>query len=803
MVFALFSHTKPNHLRKLFLFFLLSVAAFSVKAQKFTISGYLGDAETGEKLIGASIYSKQKLLGTTTNAYGFYSLTLPTDTYNLVFSYVGYASQKLKINLVQNEVINLELSSSIQLKTFEVTATQAEQIQERSQMSVIDIPMKSVEVIPALLGERDILKVIQLLPGVQSGGEGTSGLYVRGGGPDQNLILLDGVPVYNASHLFGFFSVFNNDAINNVELIKGGFPARYGGRLSSVIDIKMKEGNQKKWHGTGSIGLVSSKLTVEGPLIKDKTSLIVSGRRTYIDLLARPIIKRQAQLSGTDAVAGYYFYDVNAKVNHKFSDNSRLFLSLYTGKDRAYADFEDEYNSGSTRYVSKNEASLGWGNVTTALRWNQVISKKVFSNTTFTYSKYQFRVGEKLDDTTYEPDTTYGELFEYSYTSGIEDFTGKIDFDILPNPNHYIKVGLGDIYHTFTPGVNAFRNELGGNQNDIDTSFGANKIFAHELFAYAEDDIKIGSRLKVNVGLHFSGFISGKTSYYSLQPRFSGRFSINDNLSVKASYAEMAQFIHLLTNGTIGLPTDLWVPSTDQVKPQNSRQFAIGLAQTLKQKFEVSLEGYYKTMQNLIEYKEGASFFSVDKNWDEQIEFGQGNSYGAELLVQKKEGKTTGWIGYTLSWTNRQFDNLNFGKTYPFKYDRRHDISFVLVHQLKENIDVGVTWVYGTGNAVTLATQKYPAASQVSFAGFDYFQTVQYFESRNDFRMPSYHRLDIGINFKKEKKWGERTWSFGAYNTYSRQNPFYLFFDTIGDQTVVKQVSLFPIIPFFAYSFKF
>lgn len=773
-------------------------------AQKFTISGFISDAETGEKLIGASVYTQQNYQGTTSNNYGFFSLTLPSDTYNIVVSYVGFSAQKAKVNLNQNITVNFELASSITLKTFEVTSTMVEQIQERSQMSAVEIPMKSVEIIPALLGERDILKVIQLLPGVQSGGEGTSGLYVRGGGPDQNLILLDGVPVYNASHLFGFFSVFNNDAINSVELIKGGFPARYGGRLSSVIDIRMKEGNLKKWQGSGSIGLVSSKLTIEGPIWKDKTSIIVSGRRTYIDLLARPIIRRQAQISGNNATAGYYFYDLNAKINHKFNDKSRLFLSAYLGDDRAYARFDDEYTFENIKYTSLSDAGLGWGNLTTALRYNHVISKKVFSNTTLTYSRYRFEVGERSESTTTTPDTTFGQTFEYTYNSGIEDVAAKIDFDILPNPNHYIKTGVGNIYHTFTPGVNALRNDLGNTSNNLDTSFGAQRIYAHELFAYAEDDIKVGARLKVNVGLHYSGFISGKTQYHSLQPRISGRFLINDDLSIKASYAEMAQFIHLLTNGTIGLPTDLWVPSTNKVKPQNSQQVALGLAQTFKNMFEVSVEGYYKSMQNIIEYKEGASFFSVDKNWDEQIEFGTGNSYGAELFVQKKEGKTTGWIGYTLSWTNRQFDNLNFGNPFPFRYDRRHDIGIVVVHQLNERIDFGVTWVYGTGNAVTLATTKYPSTSaSASFAGFEYLSTVQYFENRNDFRMPSYHRLDVGVNFKKPTRWGERTWSFGAYNTYNRRNPFYLYFENQINRTVVKQVSLFPIIPFISYSFKF
>lgn len=784
--------------------FLLVFVSTCLVAQKHTISGYVSDAQTGEKLIGASIYDPKALNGTTTNAYGFFSITLPADSVTIVFSFVGYTKKALSLNLTQDVSLNIELSPSIELKTFEVTATQVEKIEQRTQMSAVEIPMKQIEIIPALLGERDILKVVQLLPGVQSGGEGTSGFYVRGGGPDQNLILLDGVPVYNASHLFGFFSVFNPDAINHVELTKGGFPARYGGRLSSVLDIRMKEGNLKEWHGSGSVGIVASKLTLEGPIWKDRTSFIVSGRRTYIDILAQPFIRRQAQQTGEDIRAGYYFYDVNAKINHKFSDKSRLYLSAYLGNDQAYADFESEYRYNDIVNQSRSESRLGWGNITSALRWNKVLSNKVFSNTTLTYSRYQFNVGEFSQDVTTEPDTSYTSTFDYTYLSGIEDFTAKVDFDILPNPNHYIRVGLGDIYHTFTPGVNAFQSD-GISSDILDTTFGAQPVYAHEVFAYAEDDIRFGARLKANVGLHYSGFISGKTHYHSLQPRVSARYLLSDNLSVKASYAQMAQFIHLLTNGTIGLPTDLWVPSTDKVKPQNSHQIAIGLAKTIKD-FEVSVEGYYKTMQNLIEYKEGASYFSFAANWDDQIEFGQGTSYGGEFFIQKKAGIITGWVGYTLSWTNRQFDNLNFGEPFPYRYDRRHDISIVLVGQLSENVDVGVTWVYGTGNAVTLATTQYLANTSYNpfqFGGGQFLPTVSYFESRNDFRMPSYHRLDVGFNFKKEKKWGERTWSIGTYNSYNRQNPFYLFFEDQGDRTVLKQVSLFPIIPYVAYSFKF
>ena len=789
---------------KLLLTLFLAVTTSICSAQnKFTISGYLSDKTSGEKLIGASIFNPKSLKGTSTNVYGFYSLTLPSDTFTLVYSFVGYTPIKVKIDLKMDQRLDFELSPSIELNTFEVSATKGERIEQRTQMSSVELSMKQVEVLPALLGERDILKILQLMPGIQSGGEGSSGLYVRGGGPDQNLILLDGVPVYNASHLFGFFSVFNSDAIKNVELTKGGFPARYSGRLSSVLDIRMKEGNLKEWHGSASIGLIASKLTVEGPLWKDRTSIIVSGRRTYIDVLAAPFIKMANQNnSGPTFRGGYYFYDLNAKINHKINDKNRIFLSTYLGKDLAYADFGDEYIYEQTKEESYNEARLGWGNKTTALRWNWLISNKLFANTTLTYSKYNFNISELFESTIENVDSTTTNSSKFGYDSGIDDFAGKIDIDYIPNPNHYIKFGISDIYHTFTPGINAFQL-TDENAPTIDTTFGANQVFAHEFAAYIENDMRIGARLKMNVGINYSGLIGQRKNYFNLQPRIAGRFLLSDDLSIKASYTQMAQYIHLLTNASIGLPTDLWVPSTDSVSPENSEQFALGIAKTFKKKYEVSIEAYYKTMQNLIEYKEGASFFSVDKNWDQQIEIGNGNAYGFEFFIQKKEGKATGWIGYTLSWTNRTFDNLNFGEPYPYRYDRRHDLSIVLTHKVSDNFDFGATWVYGTGNAVTLSTVSYIATPYSNYGNPEYLPKVSYFNNRNDFRMPSYHRLDFGANFHKEKKYGKRTFSVGAYNAYSRRNPFFIYFEQTSQETKLKQISLFPIIPFVAYNYKF
>jgi outer membrane receptor for ferrienterochelin and colicin len=782
-----------KHLFSLFIVF-WGLLAFG-QSSKITISGTLTDAKTGEELIGATVFETKQLVGAGSNIYGFYSLTLNADSVELIFSYVGYQTERKKLLLSSSLRLNVALSPGTLLDEAIISSEQGEQIQEQTQMSTMDLDMLKVEQLPVLLGERDIMKTIQLLPGVQSGTEGASGLYVRGGGPDQNLILLDGVPVYNASHLFGFFSVFNSDAIRNVEIIKGGFPARYGGRTSSVIDIRMKEGNMKEFHGEGSIGIIASKLTLQGPIKKDKTSFLVSARRTYIDLLARPFISA----AGNGERGGYYFYDVNAKLNHIINADNRLFLSSYFGKDRAYFGFD---NSDVGDFQESNDAELAWGNQIVALRWNHIHNSRAFSNVTGTYSNYGFLVGNKFTSTS--PLGT--ERTELRYESGIRDFGVKWDLDFIPSPSQYWKMGGGYTYHTFTPGMNVF--EIENPEASLDTSFGSSTVYAHEIQAYIENDWKITEKLKINVGLHFGGFSVNDKFYTSLQPRLSGRYLLNEKTSIKASYARMTQFIHLLTNVSIGLPTDLWLPATDNVRPQGSDQIALGMATSLKNNFQFSAEVYYKWMTNLIEYKDGASFQGSGENWENLVEVGKGNAYGLELLLEKKSGKITGWVGYTLSWTNREFENLNFGEPFPYRFDRRHDIGLALSYHINDHIDMGFVWVYGTGNAVTLGTTTFSTLTNNPsvFGNNELFfaPPAEYFEERNDFRMPAYHRLDVGINLHKETKFGERTWSFGLYNMYNRQNPFFLYFGSNGaGEQGLFQISLFPVLPSFTYSFKF
>ncbi|MEZ4947549.1 MAG: TonB-dependent receptor [Cyclobacteriaceae bacterium] len=775
------------------LFAFLLVLSVGAQAQKFTISGFVKDSDTGENLIGATIINEKTKEGTTTNTHGFYSLTQNRDSIHVLISYVGYRPQRIQVFLARDTAISINLVTNL-LDEVIVEGSRTDPIQESSQMSSVTIPLEQIKALPALFGEVDVLKVIQLMPGVQSGNEGSSGLYVRGGGPDQNLILLDGVPVYNVSHLFGFFSVFNADAINHVELIKGGFPARYGGRLSSVIDVSMKEGNMKEVKGEGSIGIISAKATVEAPIVKDKTSFLISARRTYIDLLARPIIK--ATTDGESA--GYYFYDLNFKVNHIIDSRNRIYASSYFGDDKAYSKFKDFYVSGNERTDYKEEYGLKWGNVITALRWNRVLTPKLFANLTSTFSRYRFDVFSEYEEVIKSPSTSEKNFAKDQYRSGIRDYALKLDFDWLPQPNHYVRYGINAIQHQFSPGVYSFRSN-----QESDTLVGTPNIDAFEYAAYFEDDFKINQRLKLNLGLHLSAFNVEKRWYTSIQPRISGRFLATQSLSVKFSYAEMTQFIHLLTNAGLGLPTDLWVPSTAAVKPQNASQFALGLAKTHRS-LEISLEGYYKEMKNLIEYKDGASYAELEQDWQDKIATGgKGESYGMEVLVQKKKGAVSGWVGYTLSWTNRQFEELNEGKWFPYKYDRRHDISVALTHTWNKRMDFSMAWVFGTGTAITLPTDEF-ADANVNLLPYFSPYSVKYYESRNNYRMRNYHRLDLSFSFWKDKKWGQRKWTLGVYNMYSRQNPFFmeLGYDRNRNKKFL-QYSLFPIIPSISYSFKF
>jgi len=787
-------------------FFLASLAVFATLAlsaqETFTLSGYVQESGSKELLLGVTIYTEDKSAGTVSNNFGYYALKLPAGTHTVVYNFIGYQSVKKQVTIAKDEVLNIDLvSTNNEIGEVVVKGSRTQQkVSEEVQMSTIEVPIKTIKEIPAFMGEKDVLKVLQLMPGVQSGSEGQSGLYVRGGGPDQNLIILDGATVYNAQHLFGFFSLFNGDALRSVELIKGGFPAEYGGRLSSVIDMNMKDGNKEKYTGELGIGVISSKGVLEGPFAKGKGSFIVSGRRTYIDALTQPIILALNNGSG----AGYYFYDFNAKANYKINDKNRVYLSGYFGRDKFYVNLNESFESQSY----KSKVNFGWGNATSTARWNHIVNPELFSNTSLIYSFYELAIKA-------EEEENGSPLFSLQYGSGIRDFSLKQDFDWYANNNHKVKFGLLATHHTFTPDAVVLKDAVFGENLNRKTEYKS-----VESGLYIQDEWKISKRMKTLMGVRLSTFTSNSKTYVNPEPRIALSYKLQSDLAVKASYATMNQYVHLLSTSGVGLPTDLWVPATEKVKPQNSQQVAVGLAKDFeKQNFSLTVEGYYKTMNHIIGYKEGASFLAIQDgadgaesiSWEDNITSGNGLSYGGEVLLQRKQGKLTGWVGYTLSWTTQQFDELNNGEKFYARYDRRHDISVVGVYELRDNITLSATWVYGTGNAITLPLSTYELGSLGSNQygeQFGFYRNGNEYSSRNDFRMRAYHRADIGVQVSKEKKRGVRTWEFSAYNLYNRKNPFYY---TIGPEErfnpdskqVLKQISLFPILPSVSWNYKF
>lgn len=809
---------------RLILFF--NLLTFSVYAQsRFTVSGYIRESGSQEQLIGVNVYLPNTTTGTTSNTYGFYSITLPAaDSVTLAFSFVGYGTEIRTVKLRSNLQLNVQLAA-IGRELNEVVVSgrrEADKVSQMAQMSQIDIPVQQIKKIPAFLGEKDVLRVLQLMPGVQKGSEGQTGIYVRGGGPDQNLVILDDAPVYNVSHLFGFFSVFNGDALKSVELTKGGFPARFGGRLSSVVELNMKEGNKEKLHGEGGGGLIASRLTLEGPIKKKgvavaKSSFLISGRRTYLDLLARPLIAAQTD---DNTMGGYYFYDLNAKFNYDFGQKNKVYASGYFGQDRFFFR-EKNASSGS-------EGGLNWGNATGTLRWNHLFSEKLFSNASLIFSNYKFQIyakeSERFNNTENE--------FELRYTSGVRDWGLKYDVDYFPNPQHALRFGVVTTLHRFTPSAVVVKNS---DINQFKTEVEAlNNV---ESGIYAEDTWKPNRWLKMNAGLRLSHFSAENQNYFRPEPRISTALMLRPDLSFKASYARMNQYIHLLSNTGIGLPTDLWVPSTAKIAPQQSSQVAAGFAKDFeKQGLALTLEGYYKTMNNIVNYKEGSSFLLIDDpssaekvRWDENITSGRGWSYGAEVLLQKKTGKLSGWIGYTLSWTQWKFAELNFGQTFYPRYDRRHDLSVVGIYEFSPRVTLSGTWVYGTGNALTLPQSNYIAyphnlnpqvqygqnanAPSIVYRSFGGGWSVSDYGPKNSFRAEPYHRFDLSLQFHKKKRHHERTWELSVYNLYNRRNPFFYnltsrqVFDANGKyvktETVLQRISIFPIVPTLSYNFKF
>lgn len=804
---------------------LLAVPAVG-RGQSYTVSGTLTDENTGETLIGATVMDTRSGKGTVTNNYGHYSLTLPKDTVNVRFSFVGYSMEDTTFVLRENVNISKALTTNVSLREVTVRAEKVGGVTS-SQMSAIEVPVEQIKAVPVLFGEADVLKAIQLLPGVQSGSEGMSGMYVRGGGPDENLFLLDGVPLYNVNHMGGFFSAFNSDAIKNVTLYKGSFPAHFGGRLSSVLDITTNNGNAHEYHGEVSVGAISAKVTAEGPIVKDKTTFSVSARRTYADALLQPFISLIGVGEGMALNAGYYFYDFNAKVTHKFSDRSRLFVSHYMGDDKVYFKVKTREGILSPGYNYKEHIKMGysWGNMVSSVRWNYEINSKLFMNLTGAFTRYRNDIGLGAEEEYWGTGTDEYMTADMSYKSGIRDWTGRVDFDYAPHADHAVKFGGSLVNHLFTPAVIGMKmvetetdlDVPGGVMTpvSVDTTLGESRLNALEMTMYAEDDWSVNDWLKLNAGVNLAGFAVEGVFYPSLQPRLSGRVLLSEALSVKFGYANMTQYMHLLSNSNISLPTDLWVPVTASVLPMKSNQVACGVFYKLKDWVDLSVEGYYKQMTNLLEYKDGASFWSSSTDWQQKVLMGDGWSYGVEFLAQRTVGKFTGWIGYTWSKTMRKFDRegmmLNDGEPFPAKYDRRHDVSVVGMYKPNENFDVSVSWVYSSGNCATLAMQEYEGEDYGSDSYWYYSNTVSNIDHRNNFRMPAYHRMDVAANFHKQLKRGVRTWSVSVYNLYNRQNPYVVYESdnyhynngTTTYSSALVQLSIFPIIPSVSYSFKF
>ncbi len=776
----------------------LIIIPFIKKQAQFTISGFVEDSETGEKLPGASVYVSSLQKGTTTNNYGFFTITLNDPVTDLLVSYAGYELYQSEAGFNEDTRITIKLKANKNLEEIIVTSTTAKSapLQNQTQMSKVSVPTSMIKSMPRFLGEADLLKTIQLLPGVSQGSEGTSALLVRGGAPDQNLMLLDGTPVYNASHMFGIFSAFNSSALKSVDVYKGGFPARFGGRLSSVLDIVTKDGNMQEIHGEGDISLLAANLTLEGPLKKNKTSFLISGRRMYVDLIARPIIK---SIDADVKEAAPYFYDVNVKLHHILSPKDRLFLSFYKGGDvlkfKASTEVPDDF--------SDYDIFVNWGNMIGALRWNHVFNKKLFANTTINYTQYQFRSKIFL----LQPVNNNTSLTDIKYLSSINDISAKIDFDFRPLPEHSIKFGAAYINHTFTP--NVLTVKLGDTQSpDIDTSFTNRKQYSPDLSVYGENDWKISPKLSVNAGFHVNAFKAEKKWYSSIQPRFGLRYILPADIAFKVAYTHMSQNIHLLANNSVTLPTDLWVPSTDKVKPMLSRQLAVGLAKSVgKNKIDISVEAFYKTMERVIEYKDGGSYLnSSNITWDSKVEAGKGIAYGVELLIQKNIGKTKGWIGYTYGRSYRVFPTINYGRPFDYKYDRRHDVEVAITQALGKRWEIAACWQFQTGTPITIPLFLYMGIDEnYPPLPFSSNNSIDYVEGRNTFRLLNYHRLDMSITWKKKKRKHEKMWNLSIYNVYNRLNPFFYFFDeyNVNQTAALSGVGIFPIIPTITYGIKF
>lgn len=781
-----------------FLIFFLIIAQ-SLYSQNYTISGYVEDLNSGERIIGANIIDTISNKGCISNNYGYYSFNVPGTKAAVYCSYIGNTSTTQLISLVRDTLMILKINSVIELQEVVVRANQYTR-NENTPLGFTMIPVKTIMLVPSL-GETDLLKSIQTQPGVKGGVEGSAGIYVRGGGSGENMFMLDDVPLYNVSHLYGFFSTFNSSAVKDIKLLKGCFPARYGGRTSSVIDVRSIDGNNQSYSGEIAIGLISSRFTLGGPLMNKRTTFILSGRRSYFDLLARPLKKMGAV---DNSFPDYYFYDLNAKLTHTFSAKDRLYLSAYSGKDFIRNSDENSEINGTTDTFSESRIETsGWGNFTGSLRWNHTFGSSLFANTTMAYSTYNF-----FTETNYhslEENFTSNKIIKRNYFAGyhsdITDYIAKIDFDYSIAGNT-LRFGAGYTLHQFNPGKNEFRMDDEQLNEKSDSSFTNSIIHAHEPVAYFEYELKTIENLIINVGIRQSAFLSGKSKYFNTEPRIVLNYNFSHSLTIKAGYSRMVQYMHLLTSSRVSMPTDLWIPAVEGVKPLKSDQVNFGAAYNVNGIILVSAEIYRKWLINTTDYRNGASLVTDLSPWYTKTTQGTGNSKGLELSVEKQQGRITGSINYTLSFSDRCYQDINNGKSFPFSYDRLHDLSVSVNFRISGKFDVSAVWVMGTGYPVTLPVEKYLPALDIYNLASAFGGEIDYFPSRNNYRMPIYHRLDIGIHYKKHNRLGEHNWSLDIFNAYNRENPVYMHIVGYRYKNL-KSVGLLPIIPTITYILKF
>ena len=783
------------------------------KVRKVTISGLITDAATGETLIGAGATVGRD--GAVTNNFGFYSLTIPEkEEVKVTYSYVGYATQTVTIPARSNRTVHVQLVPGASLEEAVVTAQKESGIAS-TKMSAIEVPLQVIKSAPALFGEADVIKTLQLLPGVQGGTEGFSGIYVRGGGPDENLLLLDGIPIYNAEHLLGIFSIFQPEAIKKMTLYKGSFPARYGGRISSIVDVRTNDGNLYETHGNFGVSMLADKFHLEGPLWKGRTSYSISARGMHT-LLLTPILKA-VKFDGN-----YFFYDLDAKVTHRFDDRNRLYFNVYNGMDDLYyrhKETQDYTLEAPIKSFDQGKLGIRWGNTVAALRWNHVLSGKLFSNTTLAYNRYRMVMEtEMLSEETVGGTLSDRNLYRFDYRSGMRDWVLKTDFEYNPAPSHRIHFGGSYTHHTFIPEtLTNVNQQIMDTQVQVDTTWhlkSNSRQTGHEVGLYAEDDIRLGQAWTLNPGLHVSLFNTQGKSYFSVEPRLSAKVDLAQDWSAKASYSRMSQYVHLLTSSQVSLPLDLWVPITKDIAPETADQYSLGFYYSGLRGWEFSLEGYWKKMNNVLEYKDGVSFLFNSDGWENKVETGRGRAMGLELFIEKTMGKTTGWLGYTLSRSDRLFPTINAGRWFPYRYDRRHQVNLVVNHRFNEKFDFSATWNYASGGTTTL-----PERSVVMVNPSGELFLEEYVPSRNNYRLPASHTLNLGFNFHRKHRRGEGVWNLSIYNVYNRMNPNFVVRDTDSymssfadesgsdSQYIVKsklvKLTLLPIFPSVGYTRSF